>query len=220
MQRQYRNRTEAGQLLAERLGAYANRPDVLVLGLARGGVPVAFEVATALHAPLDVMVVRKLGLPGEEELAMGAIGPGGVRVLNQEVVGALLVPPMIIDKVAAEEQRVLEQRQRTYRDDRPAPDLHGRTVILVDDGLATGATMQAAVQAAHRQGATHVVVAVPVGAAASCAELKPQVDRLICLMTPKAFGAVGLWYADFTPTSDNEVRMLLAHGAASAASAE
>ena len=208
--RPFRNRTDAGQLLATRLGAYAHRPDVLVLALPRGGVPVAFEVARALDAPLDVFLVRKLGVPGHRELAMGAIATGGVRVLNDEVVRALRVPGEMIDVVVAEEQAELERRERAYRDGRPAPDVRGRTAILVDDGLATGSTMRAAVAALHAQEAARIVVAVPVAPPETCEELKTEVDDVVCDITPEAFYAVGLWYEDFSQTTDEEVHDLLA----------
>jgi putative phosphoribosyl transferase len=205
----FRDRADAGRVLAEMLSDYANRPDVTVLALPRGGVPVAYEVATALHAPLDVFLVRKLGLPGHEELAMGAIASGGVRVLNEEVVRLLHVPPEVIDTVAAEEQRELERRERAYRDDRPAVAVRGRTVILVDDGLATGTTMRAAVAALRRLGPSRIVVAVPVAAPETCAEMREEVDELVCARTPEPFRAVGLWYHNFSQTTDEEVRELL-----------
>src|SRR3981189_654114 len=175
----FRDRREAGRQLSQHLAAYANRPDVLVLALPRGGVPVAFEVARALHAPLDVFLVRKLGLPGREELAMGAIASGGVRVLNEDVVRALRIPENVIDAVAAAEQRELERRERLYRGDRPPPAVRGRTVILVDDGLATGSTMRAAVAALRQQGAARIVVAVPIGAPETCAEFEQEADDVI-----------------------------------------
>jgi putative phosphoribosyl transferase len=205
----FRNRTDAGRQLAAELRAYANRPDVVVLGLPRGGVPVAFEVARALHAPLDVFLVRKLGVPGHEELAMGAIASGGVRVLNEEVVRALHIPEETIDAVAAEEQQELERRERTYRGDRPPADVRGRTVILVDDGLATGSTMRAAVAALRRQGPARIVVAVPVGAVDTCEELSAEADEAVCLRTPDPFYAVGIWYGSFSQTTDEEVREYL-----------
>ena len=210
---QYRDRVQAGQHLANKLVAYAKRPDVLVLGLARGGVPVAFAVAERLGAPLDVFVVRKLGLPGHEELAMGAIATGGVRVVNEELVHRLHIAPEVIDAVAAREQRELEHRERLYRGDRPAPAIQGRTIILVDDGLATGATMRAAVAALRQQQPAHMVVAVPIAASSICDEFKTEVDDVICAATPEPFYAVGLWYEDFSPTSDAEVRDLLARAA-------
>ena len=210
---QYRDRVEAGQQLATKLMAYANRPDVLVLGLPRGGVPVAFPVAERLSAPLDVFVVRKLGLPGHEELAMGAIATGGVRVVNEELVHLLHIAPEVIDAVAAREQRELEHRERLYRGDRPAPEIQGRTIILVDDGLATGATMRAAVTALRQQQPARIVVAVPVAARATCNELKTAVEEVVCATTPEPFYAVGVWYEDFSPTSDAEVRDFLARAA-------
>src|SRR5438309_1915033 len=177
MPERFRNRNEAGRLLAKKLTAYANRPDVLVLALPRGGVPVAYEVARALHAPLDIFLVRKLGVPGHEELAMGAIATGGVRVLNEDVVRSLGIPGGEIDAVAAEEQRELERREREYRGSRPAPDVRDRTVILIDDGLATGSTMRAAVAALRQQHPARIVVAVPVGAPDTCDEFKAEADE-------------------------------------------
>jgi putative phosphoribosyl transferase len=210
----FRNREEAGQLLAaDRLMAYANRTDVLILALPRGGVPVAFEVAQALNAPLDIFVVRKLGVPGHEELAMGALAPGGVRVLNDDVVNQLHIPEKVIDAVAAQEQRELERREQLYRNDRRAFSVQGRTVILIDDGLATGSTMRAAVSAVRRQNPAAIVVAVPVAARETCEEFKSEVDEIICAYTPEPFYAVGLWYEDFSQTSDDEVRDLLARAA-------
>jgi len=209
----FRDRTEAGQILAEKLAAYAHCPDVLVLALPRGGVPVGYEVAQALHAPLDVFLVRKLGLPGQEELAMGAIASGGIRVLNEEVIDKLNIPEEVIDAVAAEEQQELIRRERSYRDGRPPPDVRGRTVILVDDGLATGSTMRAAVAALRQQGPACIVVAVPVGAAETCAELQRQADKVVCVHTPEPFYAVGAWYEDFSQTTDEEVRDLLTRAA-------
>jgi predicted phosphoribosyltransferase len=204
------DRSQAGRLLAERLAAYADRPDVVVLGLPRGGVVVAYEVAAGLRAPLDVFLVRKLGVPGQEELAMGAIAAGGVRVLNQEVVEALGIPDALIDAVARQEQHELDRRAAAYRDGRPPIELAGRVVILVDDGLATGSTMHAAVRAARRHGPARLVVAVPVGAAATCREFAAEADEVECLRTPEPFHAVGLWYRDFRQTTDDEVRRLLA----------
>jgi putative phosphoribosyl transferase len=208
----FQDRRHAGQVLAERLSAYANRPDVLVLALPRGGVPVAFEVARALHAPLDVFLVRKLGLPGHEELAMGAIATGGVRVLN-DVVEVLQVPPEVIEAVTAKEQKELQRRERMYRDDRPPPQVRGRTAILVDDGLATGSTMRAAVAALRQQQPARIIVAVPVGAAETCAELQAEADEAVCACTPQPFHAVGLWYEDFSQTADEEVHDLLEQAA-------
>jgi predicted phosphoribosyltransferase len=205
----YRDRIEAGKRLSEHLKDYANRQDVLVLALPRGGVPVAFEVANALHAPLDIFLVRKLGVPGQEELAMGAIATGGVRVLNEDVVGYLDIPGEVIDAVAADEERELERRQRLYRDNRPPPDVRARTVILVDDGLATGSTMRAAAAALRKQQPARIVVAVPVSAAETCDEFRMEVDEIICAATPEPFQGVGLWYEDFSQTTDQEVRDLL-----------
>jgi predicted phosphoribosyltransferase len=209
----FRDRTEAGRRLAAELAAYAGRPDVLVLALPRGGVPVAFEVARALHAPLDVFLVRKLGVPGHEELAMGAIATGGVRVMNSDVVRALHIPEEAIEAVAAEEQQELERRERLYRDDRPAPEVHGRTVILVDDGLATGSSMRAAVAALRYLRPARIVVAVPVAAPDTCTELQAEVDDVVCVRTPEPFYGVGLWYDDFSQTTDAEVHALLERAA-------
>jgi putative phosphoribosyl transferase len=204
-----RDRAEAGRLLAERLSKHAGRDDVIVLALPRGGVPVAFEIARALDAPLDVLLVRKLGVPGHEELALGAIASGGTRVLNKDVVETLRVPPEWIDAIAAKEAGELERRERVYRGDRPPPDLTGRTVFLVDDGLATGSTMFAAVAAVRQDDPERVVVAVPVAAREVCAGLKSYADEVVCLFTPRPFYAVGAWYADFAQTTDDEVRSLL-----------
>jgi putative phosphoribosyl transferase len=205
----FRNRTEAGRQLATKLRAYADRSDVIVLGLPRGGVPIGFEVARALRAPLDVFLVRKLGVPGHEELAMGAIASGGVRVMNEQVMKRLPIPQKMVDAVAAEEQRELERRERLYRDGRPAPQVRGKTVVLVDDGLATGSTMRAAVTALRQLGPERIVVAVPVGAPETCEEFQHEADEAICASEPDPFYAVGYWYADFEPTSDEEVRELL-----------
>lgn len=205
----FEDRSQAGQWLAGKLEPYARRNDVVVLGLPRGGVPVAFEVARALDAPLDVFLVRKLGLPGHEELAMGAIASGGVRVLNDDVVQAMAVPGQVIDTVAAREERELERREKAYRGDRSLPDLAGKTVIVVDDGLATGSTMKAAAAALRRLGPARVVVAVPVAAADSCAQVGREVDEMVCATTPEPFLAVGRWYRDFSETTDEQVRSLL-----------
>ncbi|HEV2148990.1 MAG TPA: phosphoribosyltransferase [Longimicrobiaceae bacterium] len=218
-EQKYRDRTEAGRELADRLGEYAGRPDVVVLALPRGGVPVAYEVARALGAPLDVFLVRKLGVPGHEELAMGAIASGGVRVLNADVVNALRVPPAAVDAVAAREMGELERRERAYRDDRPPPAVRGRTVLLVDDGLATGSTMRAAAEALRGLGPARLVVAVPVGAAETCDAFAREVDEVVCARTPEPFYAVGLWYEDFSQTTDDEVRDLLARAAEARADA-
>jgi predicted phosphoribosyltransferase len=209
----FHDRTDAGRHLAAKLRKYADRPDVLILGLPRGGVPVAFEVARALHAPLDIFLVRKLGLPGHEELAMGAIATGGVIILNEDVVRGLRIPDDVLDAVAALEQRELERRERLYRGDRQPPDVRERTVILVDDGLATGSTMRAAVAALRRQHPARIVVAVPVGAAETCAEFQDEADEAVCARTPEPFYAVGLWYRDFSQTTDEEVRELLERAA-------
>jgi len=205
----FQDRREAGRVLATRLMQYANRPDVVVLALPRGGVPVGYEVARALHAPLDVFVVRKLGLPGQEELAMGAIASGGVRVLNEDLVRALGIPPQVIERVTAEEERELERRERDYRDGRPPIDVRGKTVILVDDGLATGSSMRVAAEALRKKGPARIVVAVPVAASATCEEFASEVDQVICAATPQPFWAVGQWYRDFSQTTDEEVRDLL-----------
>jgi putative phosphoribosyl transferase len=209
----FHDRHDAGRQLADRLTHHAGRPDAIVLALPRGGVPVGFEVARALGVPLDVFLVRKLGVPGREELAMGAIASGGVRVLNEEVIHALRIPPAIIDAVAAEEQAELERREQAYRDGRPAPDVRGRVAILVDDGLATGSSMRAAVEALRQRDPARIVVAVPVGAPETCAVLGEIADEVVCGYEPEHFAAVGLWYEDFTQTSDDEVRELLAQAA-------
>jgi putative phosphoribosyl transferase len=205
----FETRQKAGEALATRLGKYAHRKDVLVLALPRGGVPVAYEVARALHAPLDVFLVRKLGVPGCEELAMGAIGTGGVRVLNEEIIKAIGIPEKVIDAVARREQQELERRERLYREGRPALTVKHCTVILVDDGLATGSTMRAAALALRQMLPAKLVVAVPVGAQETCDEFHHDVDEVVCAATPEPFLAVGVWYADFSQTTDKEVRELL-----------
>ena len=206
----FRDRAEAGDLLAARLSGLADRDDVVVLALPRGGVPVGYRVARSLRVPLDVFVVRKLGVPGHEELAMGAIASGGVRLINHEVVDNLCIPLTVVDQVTQREKAELARRERLYRDTRPLIPLSGKTVVLVDDGLATGATMRAAATAVRQQGPARIIVAVPVGATSTCQELATEADEVICLRSPDPFVAVGLWYRDFTPTSDHEVRTLLA----------
>lgn len=214
----FRDRTDAGRQLAAKLTLYAGRPDVRVLALPRGGVPVAFEVAKALRAPLDVFLVRKLGLPGHEELAMGAIASGGIRVLNEDVVRRFRVSVDVIDAVAAEEAVELERRERLYRGDRPPAEVRDRTVILIDDGLATGSTMRAAVVALRQLRPARIVVAVPVGAAETCAEFETEADDTVCAHTPEPFYGVGMWYDDFSQTTDEEVRELLERAAEDSAS--
>ena len=210
MGRQFENRTVAGKLLGEELKAYANRPEVIVVALPRGGVPVAYEVAQALHAPLDILVVRKLGVPGQEELAMGAIASGGFRVINESVTYYLNVSDEMINRVALREQRELERRERLYRGERPPLDVRGRIVILVDDGLATGSTMRAAVRALKQLHPAEIVVAVPVAARSTCDEFRTELGiPCVCWMTPERFEGVGLWYRDFSQTTDEEVRALL-----------
>ncbi len=209
MERAFANRTEAGRLLAEKLVNYAGRADVIVLGLPRGGVPVAFEVAQRLGALLDVFIVRKLGVPGFEELAAGAIASGGVRVLNEDVMRAIPHADEAINAITARETAELERREQIYREGRPPPELRDRIVILVDDGLATGATMRAAVKALRERGAAKIVVAVPVGPPDTCHELEERADETICLSTPEFFQAVGQYYEDFSQTSDEDVRELL-----------
>ncbi len=209
MKSPFATRRKAGEALATKLAAYANRADVLVLGLPRGGVPVAYEVARALCAPLDIFLVRKLGVPGHEELAMGAIATGGVRVLNDETIALLHIPVSVIEAVAHREQQELERREQLYRGDQAKPDVQGRTVILVDDGLATGSTMRAAAIALRGMGPSRIVVAVPVGAQESCDEFCEEVDEVVCAVTPEPFRSVGASYVDFSQTSDEEVRRLL-----------
>lgn len=209
----FRDRREAGRALAERLRGYAGRDDVIVLALPRGGVPVGYEVATALGVPLDVFLVRKLGVPGHEELAFGAIASGGILVLDRDLVAQLGLGGATIERVIAREAAELERREQAYRGDRPPPDLRGKTVILVDDGLATGSTMMAAAAAVAQQEPARVIVAVPVAAADTCELLRQQADEVVCLVTPSPFHAVGIWYDDFRPTEDDEVRQLLAAAA-------
>lgn len=206
----FRDRRDAGRKLAEKLTSQVNAPNVLVLALPRGGVPVADEVARALKAPLDIFLVRKLGVPGHEELAMGAVATGGISVLNREIIRGLDIPDNAIEAIAAREQQELSRRELLYRDGRPGPDVRDRTVILVDDGLATGATMRAAVQALRRQHPARIVAAVPTASPDTCEALKAEADEIVCAMTPEPFVAVGYWYEDFTQTTDDEVRALLA----------
>jgi len=210
----FRNRRDAGRVLAESLGDYANRSDVVVLALPRGGVPVAFEIAKALRAPLDVFVVRKLGVPGQEELAMGAIASGGIRDLNQDVIRELRIPAHIIESVARKEEQELARREIDYRDGNAAIDVRGRTVILVDDGLATGSSMRVAALALKKKEPAEIVVAVPVAPRETCAEFGQIVDKVVCGITPQRFRAVGEWYEDFSQTTDEEVRELLRESAA------
>jgi predicted phosphoribosyltransferase len=209
----FQDRYEAGRFLASRLSHLASDPAVVVLALPRGGVPVGFEVARALNVPMDVFVVRKLGVPGREELAMGAIASGGARVLNRDVLETLDVPERVIDIVTEKEQPELERQEREYRDGRPPIDVRGRKIVLVDDGLATGSSMRVAVAALRQKNIAGIVVAVPVAAAATCAGFETEVDQLICGVTPDPFWAVGQWYRDFSPISDEEVRDLLRQAA-------
>jgi putative phosphoribosyl transferase len=216
MAERFLNRTQAGRRLAGELTRYAGRSDVLVLGLPRGGVPVAYEIATALDVPLDVFIVRKLGLPGHEEFGIGAIASGGVRVVDESVLRAYGVDAESLDRITQRELRELERRERLYRDDRPFPTIQDRVVILVDDGLATGSTMRAAVAALRAEGPREIIVAVPVGAPETCSEMAKLADEVVCLETPDPFYAVGLWYEDFEQTEDEEVHELLERAAARA----
>jgi putative phosphoribosyl transferase len=205
----FTNRIDAGRKLAEKLTEFAGRDDVLVLALPRGGVPVAYEVATKLKAPLDVFLVRKLGVPGHEELAMGAIASGGTRVLNDYVVNSLRIPEAAIDAVAEKEQLELNRREQEYRDALPPPEIEGKIVILIDDGLATGSTMKAAAVALKKLNPAKIVVAVPVSSPETCEEFASEVDSIVCAATPEPFYGVGMWYKDFSQTTDKEVRELL-----------
>jgi putative phosphoribosyl transferase len=205
----YKNRSDAGKRLAAKLHVYANRPDVVILGLPRGGIPVAFEVARKLQLPLDVFVVRKLGVPGHEELAMGAIASGGVRVLNENIVQSLNISDEVIESVARKQGEELKRREQLYRGNRPDVDVRDLTVILIDDGLATGATMRAAVQALRRQNPVSIIVAVPAAAPEACEELGEEADDIVCAITPDPFFSVGSWYEDFSQTTDEEVRQFL-----------
>jgi putative phosphoribosyl transferase len=210
----YRDRREAGAELARRLGHLKGRQDLVVLALPRGGVPVAYEVARALEAPLDVFVVRKLGMPGHPEFAMGAIASGGIRVLNEEVIRLYRIPQTVIEIIARDERIELERRERAYREGRSPIDLGGRIVVLIDDGLATGSTMKAAVEAARVHAPARIVVAVPVGSPDTCREFADIADEIVCARAPEHFAAVGQWYDDFRQTEDEEVRALL-HDASS-----
>lgn len=209
MSTRFRDRREAGRLLAERLTVLAGEPDLLVLALPRGGVPVGYEIARSLHAPLDILVVRKLGLPGQEELAMGAIASGGVRILNREVTEGCGVSPETILRVEELETEELARREQTYRGKRAPLDPGGKTVILVDDGIATGSSIRAAITSLRKRGANGLIVATPVAPMSVIGDLKDQADRIVCLLTPEDFGAIGWWYEDFSQTTDGEVRALL-----------
>jgi len=209
MEHRFSDRRQAGHVLAEHLMHYNGRDDVIVLALPRGGVPVGFEVAHRLDAPLDVFLVRKLGVPGHEELAMGAIASGGVRVLNDSVVRGLDIAQELIEEAARQEQAELERRERAYRGNRPMPQISGKIVILVDDGLATGASMRAAAAALRKLNPARIVVAVPAAAPETCDEFRSEVDEIVCAITPDPFYAVGVWYEDFSQTTDEEVRELL-----------
>jgi putative phosphoribosyl transferase len=214
MPERYVDRSDAGHHLARALASrQGGRSDIIVLGLPRGGVPVAFEIASALDAPLDVFVVRKIGLPGHEEFGIGAIASGGVRVVDHHVLRAYGVDDATLERITERERLELQRRERRYRDDRPFPDLRGRTVVLVDDGLATGSTMRAAVAALREEAPREIIVAVPVGAAETCTALAEEVDDLVCLRTPEPFYAVGLWYENFDQTTDEEVHDLLERAA-------
>jgi putative phosphoribosyl transferase len=219
MNSRFQNRSEAGKLLAAKLSNYAEAHDVIVLGLPRGGVPVAYEIAEALHAPLDVWLVRKLGVPGQEELAMGAISSGGVMILNNEIIQALSISQEAIDQVAEAEQRELERRDRAYRGDRALPQLQDHTVILVDDGIATSSTLRAAIAAFQQQHPQRIIAAAPVAPPTICEDLKRIVDDVVCLNTPDPLQSIGMWYKDFSQTTDAEVRELLKRSAISLAAA-
>lgn len=209
----FSDRIDAGRQLGDALADYCDRPDVLVLALPRGGVPVGAQVAARLNAPFDVWLVRKLGVPGHSELAMGAIAAGGVEVLSHDLIRELGIPPAAVQQIAVRERLELERRERLFRGDRPSPAVAGRTVILVDDGLATGATMEAAIASLRASAPAAIVVAVPVGAADTCERLRRVADRVVCLSTPPFFNAVGQWYDDFSQTTDDEVRQLMERSA-------
>ena len=209
MKPRFHDRTEAGKLLAAQLGEYADRSDVWVLGLPRGGVPVAYEIAQALNLPLDICLVRKLGVPEQPELAMGAIASGDVMVLNHEVLKSLEISRLALQQVMDTEQQELERRDRAYRENRPKPDVQGKTVILVDDGIATSSTLRAAIATLRQKHPKEIVVAVPVAPISACESLRAIVDKIICLNTPEPLNSIGIWYVDFSQTSDQEVRHLL-----------
>jgi len=205
----FNDRVDAGKKLAKKLSEYANRSDVIILALPRGGVPVAFEVAKELNVKMDVFIVRKLGVPGNEELAMGAIASDNIRVLNEDVIRSFQIPQSVIDEVAVNELRELERRERLYRGNRPKPDISGSTVILIDDGLATGATMRAAAAAVKTKNPAKIVIAVPTAASDTCSAFENEVDQTICVATPEPFYGIGAWYEDFSQTTDKEVCELL-----------
>lgn len=209
----FTNRTEAGKLLADALSGYAGRRDILILALPRGGVPVAYEVANALSAPMDLWLVRKLGVPGQEELALGALAGKNIRVLNYDIIDLLNIDETIIDTIVAREQTELERRNRLYRQGKPPPAIEGKTIIIIDDGLATGATMRVAISSLRQAGAAWIIAAVPVGAVSPCGKIEEEADELICLHTPEPFYGVGQWYNDFSQTSDDEVLALLNNAA-------
>jgi predicted phosphoribosyltransferase len=211
MFQQFENKHEAGKQLADALIDYEGRQDCLILALPRGGVPVAYEVAKKLSLPLDLLLVRKLGVPDHEELAMGAIASGGIRVLNHNILQQLYIPPVTLEQVTTKERKELERRNQLYRGNLPMPDIKGKTIFVVDDGLATGATMKAAVVTLREANAASIIVAIPVGAVATCQELAKLADKVVCLYRPEPFGGVGKWYVDFSQTSDLEVQNLLAH---------
>lgn len=210
MKQRFHDRTEAGKLLAAQLGEYADRSDVWVLGLPRGGVPVAYQIAQALNLPLDICLVRKLGVPGQPELAMGAIAPGNIMVLNDEILRSIGISRLALQQVLEDEKQELERRDRTYRENRPEPDVQGKTVLLVDDGIATGSTLRAAIATLRQKHPQEIVVAVPVASVSACELLRAIVDKIICLSTPEPLNSIGMWYLDFSQTSDQEVKHLLA----------
>lgn len=206
---QFKDRRDAGRVLAQALSAYVGRSDVILFALPRGGVPVAYEVALALNAPLDIFIVRKLGLPGHEELAMGAIASGGIRVLNEDIIHALHIPEEMINLVAEQEFKEMRRREQSYRGQRSPLDAHDKTVILIDDGLATGASMRAAVIGVRTQNPARIVIAVPTASPETCSAFEFKVDEIVCSMTPEPFLGVGKWYEDFSQVTDEEVRRLL-----------